>query len=513
MGKLARVVGLLFLSLFGLSASAQTLGYDHYGNLVGSANTTQMSVEAATSGAANIKGDTSFSKLINGRTINVPVTARVSIGKAALAKAGGAIAGGCGPLYITCAITAAQIAKELLNQPTGAGIYRTCPNGVQAWMCVEATATPNGTAFGSYSGVPYWWGGANLVIARTKFVPGEKALGQKLCDAMLAQYSTITCSPDADASNGTANVTWSGGSVSQATVVQYSCGSGYILAGATCTEPSPTGGTTPVTAEQVEPSLQQKLDADFDASRRLVEAMRKDQAAATAANQTVPDAMNPVKADTPVAVSAPPVSSAQEVTSTTTRQLANGSTDTIVRQEQTTVTPTTTGSTVGSAKTTFPSNTVSTSSTTNSVTNVTTTNVTTTNNPAPAATAAATGDIPTDYNREVTQQKIANELDTSGVTMPPNDHSAVEKAKRDDVDQKLDDKFKELPGQIATDKSNWFSWVWTPPVGSCAPFAGDVHGFAISWDLCPTINNIRDTLGWLFALFAAIQIYGLIFKE
>lgn len=63
-----------------------------------------------------------------------------------------------------------------------------------------------------------------------------------------------------------------------------------------------------------------------------------------------------------------------------------------------------------------------------------------------------------------------------------------------------------------TSKSSWFSWVWTPPVGECAPFSGTVHGYSISWNLCPTINNIRDVIGWLFGMFAAITIYGQLFR-
>lgn len=62
-------------------------------------------------------------------------------------------------------------------------------------------------------------------------------------------------------------------------------------------------------------------------------------------------------------------------------------------------------------------------------------------------------------------------------------------------------------------KSAWFSWVWTPPVGTCSPYAGVVHGYAISWDLCPTIDNIRDVLAWLFALAGSWTIYLQMFRK
>lgn len=72
----------------------------------------------------------------------------------------------------------------------------------------------------------------------------------------------------------------------------------------------------------------------------------------------------------------------------------------------------------------------------------------------------------------------------------------------------------DVAGSFNSSKDDWFSWVWTAPAtATCAPFAGTVHGYSISWDLCPTIANIQDVLGWLFALFGCISIYGEIFRQ
>jgi hypothetical protein len=63
---------------------------------------------------------------------------------------------------------------------------------------------------------------------------------------------------------------------------------------------------------------------------------------------------------------------------------------------------------------------------------------------------------------------------------------------------------------IATDKNTFNAlWQWTPPgYQACLPYAGTVHGYAISWDMCPTIANINLVLGWLFAIFGLFTVYS-----
>ncbi|RJG00961.1 hypothetical protein D3878_04635 [Noviherbaspirillum sedimenti] len=125
------------------------------------------------------------------------------------------------------------------------------------------------------------------------------------------------------------------------------------------------------------------MDADFQENKRLVDAMKADQAASDAAGLQRDPALNPIKSDTPVTVTAPPVTTPEKTVKTETIQKPDGSTDTVQTKQKTTITPTTSGTTVGDSKTTFPSQTITTTNITNSVTNITTTNTTTENNEAP----------------------------------------------------------------------------------------------------------------------------------
>jgi len=252
------------------------------------------------------------------------------------------------------------------------------------------------------------------------------------------------------------------------------------------------------------------MDADYLANRRLYDALKADQLN----NPTgFPDIGNPIKPDTPIAVTAPPVTTPERTVSTTDEPKADGSTDTKTVKERTTVTPTASGTTVADSKTTYPSQTTTTTTITNNVTNNTTTSSTqVTNNPAVEESPQKPIDFPDDYNKEATQQKIADELAGTGAPVIPDMTQKV----TENVDKNKTDLAKltdDLASQFPTDKERWFSWVWTPPIGECAPSTANVRGVALSLDICPTVNNIRDALGFLFALFGAWTIYGEIFKR
>jgi len=187
----------------------------------------------------------------------------------------------------------------------------------------------------------------------------------------------------------------------------------------------------------------------------------------------------------------------------------NGSTDHVVRETTTTVTPNVTNNNTNNVNITYNTTTTVVTHVTNSETGVTTTTTETTTSPSVRPDRPDL-EIPDDYNKEVTQQEILKELTAAdSPPLPPDQGDLVEQAKTQAVDD-LDD----LRTAAETlDKDPWFSWVWTPPSGTCSAFAGTVHGFPISWDVCPTVANIRDALGWLFAIFAAIEIYGQLFRR
>jgi len=139
-------------------------------------------------------------------------------------------------------------------------------------------------------------------------------------------------------------------------------------------------------------------------------------------------------------------------------------------------------------------------------------------NPGSSPVTSGSGSIqfPTDYNRESTQQSIQQKLEDlkqgTGASDAPNYASDIEAQK-----QAMKDAIKEmmdaLPGQYSTDKSNWFSWVWTPPVGNCSPWTSTIHGQFVSWDICPYVEKVRDVIGFLLAISGAWLVYTEMFRR
>jgi len=124
--------------------------------------------------------------------------------------------------------------------------------------------------------------------------------------------------------------------------------------------------------------------------------------------------------------------------------------------------------------------------------------------------------FPTDYNRESTQQSIQQKLEDikqgTGAADQPNystDTDAKKQAMNDEIKQKTD----AIPGEFAGDKSNWFSWVWTPPVGQCSPWTNTIHGQTVTWDVCPYVAKIRDVIGFLMAVGGAWIVYNQMFRR
>jgi hypothetical protein len=106
-----------------------------------------------------------------------------------------------------------------------------------------------------------------------------------------------------------------------------------------------------------------------------------------------PDDYNPVKATTPITVTAPPAVSPERTVKTTTKTNPDGSTETTTTKEKTVVNPTTTGTTTGDSRTTFPTQTVTTSTTVNNTTNQTTTNTEVVEHPAEEQTQQEDDDV------------------------------------------------------------------------------------------------------------------------
>lgn len=140
-------------------------------------------------------------------------------------------------------------------------------------------------------------------------------------------------------------------------------------------------------------------------------------------------------------------------------------------------------------------------------------NVATVTNNGPITNISSTPanpiEFPDDYNKELTQQKI---LTGEGAADHP-DWATDIATKTAEEKQKIDAKLDEIPGQFQADKNSWFAWIWTPPVGQCSPFTGSVRGKSVTWDLCSYIANIRDIVGWLFAIAGTWLIYNEMFRR
>jgi len=124
--------------------------------------------------------------------------------------------------------------------------------------------------------------------------------------------------------------------------------------------------------------------------------------------------------------------------------------------------------------------------------------------------------LPTDYNREATQLAVKEDLDKlvagTGAQDAPDFKTDVE-SKKSTMDKSITDFTDAIPADFAQSKNNWFSWVWSPPVGECTPYQGSIHGKSVSWNICPYIANVRDVIGWLFALYGAWTVYNQMFKR
>lgn len=156
--------------------------------------------------------------------------------------------------------------------------------------------------------------------------------------------------------------------------------------------------------------------------------------------------------------------------------------------------------------------------TVNNAGNVTNISTVTNNGPITANNSGSAPAVvlPTDYSRESTQKAIqtdVNKLATGQGAQDAPDFKKDVEDKKTAMDKGITDFTDAIPGQFAESKGNWFSWVWSPPVGVCTPYQGSIHGKSVSWNICPYIANVRDVIGWLFALYGAWVVYNQMFKR
>lgn len=222
-----------------------------------------------------------------------------------------------------------------------------------------------------------------------------------------------------------------------------------------------------------------------------------------------------VPTGSPTTIKSVPYVAASEVVSTSTYKDANGVDQQKSISQQVVVTPSIAPGTSGASTQVIynvgsTSTTTSTNNLANGGANAPTVSTETSSQATNPANSLPT-EFPKDYNKESTQQLIQKQLEAaSAPEMADQGKVLSEATSKSDTDLSQLRKDTET-GQIGP--GGIFSWAWTPPIGSCSAASGTVHGYSVSWDICPTVLNIKAVLGWLMGIFALISIYGELFKS
>jgi hypothetical protein len=150
--------------------------------------------------------------------------------------------------------------------------------------------------------------------------------------------------------------------------LQTGCATNYAYNGTSCVYQGATSPGTKYTEAELEQAMLDKLNSDPAFSKRYYDAMRRD---LERNRYSIPET-DMVPPSTPVIQTGTPVTGPKEVVGTKQIQNSDGTTSTVQREAQTTITPVTSGSTVSDASTRYQSTTTITTTTTNNTTNVTT---------------------------------------------------------------------------------------------------------------------------------------------
>lgn len=368
----------LLLLLFALPVSATKIQFDKAGNMTGSVSNKTAETIANLQGALDQQSANANVRLPNGTTAKVPVSAAANIGRARIAAA----AMGCvtSPIgAIVCAASAAAIAKELKDAGVG---YGPCPAGSQYSYAFICRADPNVCTTGTCYDYKTTIEAIPGAIASTKKASCQSAIASFNAAAPLGQdyilrFVSLTPSGEPFSDGGTCNMA-------------IETRTGFYL-GERIAQPIPVTRTVPIDSalapaspQEIEQTLQERMDADFQANKRLVDAMKADQAAAQAAGREHDPSLSPIKPDTPVTVSSPPVTTPQKEVSVETIPRSDGSTDTKRVSQETRIIPQVSGSTISNTQIEYKTETTTITNITNSVTNITTTETKVENGDVPA---------------------------------------------------------------------------------------------------------------------------------
>lgn len=138
-------------------------------------------------------------------------------------------------------------------------------------------------------------------------------------------------------------------------------------------------------------------------------------------------------------------------------------------------------------------------------------------------TGTQTGTTPetggTSDAKDSTLQAIKTELQTQtdelkGTGAPTMaDQAALIAAEKTKGETDLLNTHTSIKNGMSSDRSMWTSWVWTPSAQACTDPGLSANGVSVTIPICNKLGMIRDALGFLFAMFAAWDIYNSLFRR
>lgn len=415
MSKSHQLVAFLFGLFFSASVFAQTTSFEAMMNGIIKSTPGVTNIAVGTGVRTSVAG--SVAVAADGLTIPVATTIAADIPYAAVAAGAGRVALRAVP-WVGTAIALAEVGNILASSG-----FKSCPPP-DFWCKTSApvgsTYVPTVMKFryctGNAGACATWHDDVGSACAdlaafnSTRYQSDGKTLLPWSVQSIqtVAPFICVIYTPG-NKSNANPNG-YDPGTFSSGAATQLYCNDSTLAVNGLCTVTTP-GTDGPATLEDVNKALANKINADHDWGVKM-----KNQMDAIA--QANPAMEPPVNVKTaPLVLTAPAVTTQPQTISTRTIPNADGSTSTETVTKATTVTATQgSPSTVENPNITYNPKTTTTTTTVNNTTNVTTTNTTTVNNsPVTVTSPQQKLDLPTDYNREATQQKILNVLNGEGM--------------------------------------------------------------------------------------------------
>ena len=124
----------------------------------------------------------------------------------------------------------------------------------------------------------------------------------------------------------------------------------------------------------------------------------------------------------------------------------------------------------------------------------------------------SSGEFPTDYNREVTQLAIRDELQAVGESdalAPGSEADAV--ALRNHYDNHVDaSRIDDVMGGVGLPSAPSFLLFPTLTVPACHAIGWTFQGREVSFDICPHVPTIKSIFGWVLNLIAAAMMFQML---